>query len=239
MRTVCIIQARMGSTRLPGKVLMDIAGKTMIERVVERARRIAGVDDVVVATSLGTGDDTLVDLCVQRGYPYFRGDENDVLDRYLGAARQHRAEAVARVTADCPLLDPEVSATVVREFAEKSPEYASNTLERTYPRGLDTEVLPLEVLEIAGREAMEKADREHVTRFVWRQPHRFRLLSIRREVDQSRHRWTVDTVEDLALVRRLYNEFGKDEFNTDEVLSLLAAHPDWVSINANVEQKKT
>ena len=144
VRIVCIIQARMGSTRLPGKVAMDISGKTMLERVVERARGIDGVNEVVVATSTAASDDVLVGLCATIGSACFRGSEEDVLDRYLGAAHAYNAQIVVRVTSDCPLLDPAVSSVVVRRFIEEQPDYATNSLDPTYLRGMDTEVIPKE-----------------------------------------------------------------------------------------------
>ncbi len=238
-RIVCIVQARMGSTRLPGKVAMDIAGEPMLSRVVRRAALIDGIADLVVATSRHPGDDQVASLARRLDVPCFRGSEEDVLARYRDAAIEHRADVVVRVTADCPLLDPRVSSRVVAGYLREHPDYASNTLRRTYPRGLDTEVLGLDVLEIAHREATEKPDREHVTRFVWRQPRRFALWSEVGEFDHSSWRWTVDTADDLEFTRRIYGELDDPTAGMDEVLAVLERHPRWRFINAHVEQKTT
>jgi len=237
MRTVAIIQTRMGSTRLPGKVAMDICGKPMLAHVVERARCIPEVDEVVVATSTSKGDDTVESICRSLSVPVFRGSEDDVLDRYLCAAREHKADVVVRITSDCPLLDPKISSLVVRGFLLEKPDYASNTLVRTYPRGLDTEVLPLKLLEVADGAAVSKEDREHVTRFVWRQPERFHLLSIKSEHDQSHHRWTVDTLEDLDLVRLILSQQRGALLCMADILTLFGENPDWFEINAQIRQK--
>jgi len=236
-QTVCIIQARMGSTRLPGKVAMDICGKSMLERVAERARYVEGIDKVVVATSNLPDDDRVEHLATRADVPCFRGSELDVLERYHQAAIAYRAEEIVRVTADCPLLDYNVSGLVVTRFRKEQPDYASNTLTRTYPRGLDTELLRMDVLDVAHREATEQLDREHVTRFIWTQPKRFTLCSILGATDHSDLRWTVDTHEDLELVNHIYNELGKSIFAMHEVISLLKDHPQWRTINAHIKQK--
>ena len=228
----------MGSTRLPGKVAMDIGGKSMLERVVDRARTIDGVDSVVVATSTEPSDRRIEELADSIGIPCFRGSENDVLDRYYQTARIHDADAVVRITADCPLLDTKVSSLTVNRFIEKKPDYCSNVITRTFPRGLDTEVFSREVLDVCHREAVEVADREHVTRFIYRQPEKFELLSIEDSIDNSKHRWTVDTGEDLELVRRIYQSFEDGaSWGLDDVLGLFRKNPDWIFINSDVEQK--
>jgi spore coat polysaccharide biosynthesis protein SpsF len=237
LRTVCIVQARTGSTRLPGKVMLDIAGEPMLERVVERCRAVEGVDEIVVATTSAERDRPVAELASRIGVGCHRGSEDDVLERYVEAARRFRAEAIVRITADCPLLDPGVSSRVVARFSEESPDYASNVLRRTYPRGLDTEVITRTALEAAHDEAIERDDREHVTRFVWQRPQRFHLLSVEGEVDRSALRWTVDTAEDLQLVRLIYERLGHGAFATAEVVELLEHNPEWAAINAHVEQR--
>lgn len=236
-RVVCIIQARMGSTRLPGKVAMDLAGKPMLARVVERAREIENVSEVVVATSTLSGDEKIIEIAERIDVPVFRGSESDVLARYYDAALDYRAENVVRITADCPLLDPDVSGLVVSEFLKELPDYASNTIHRTYPRGLDTEILPMGVLEQAHREASDKPDREHVTRFVWSRPEKFNLLSVKGEKDYSSHRWTVDTPEDFELIQKIYAELGSRIFGINDVIELLQKNEGWLAINRHVEQK--
>lgn len=247
MRTVAIIQARLGSTRLPGKVLMDLEGQTVLARGVRRAQAIRGVDEVVVATTTAAKDDPVVDEARRLEVGVFRGSEEDVLSRYLGAAAEFRADVVVRITSDCPLLDPKQSARVVGRLHESlagpSPaDYCSNALSRTFPRGLDTEAFTRAALEIAGQRAQPGREREHVTLYLYEHPADFRLLSVVGDVDHSRHRWTVDTDDDLQLVREVYARLsprGADRtFGLEEVLELIGREPWIAQINAHVEQKK-
>ena len=237
MRTVAIVQARTGSTRLPGKVLKDLAGESMLARVVQRLARARTLDAVWIATTTESGDDALAELCKGRGWPCTRGSEEDVLDRYHTAAQEAGADTIVRITSDCPLIDPDVVDRVVEGLTDKI-AYSSNTIPvRTFPRGLDTEAFRADALEDAWMEADSISDREHVTPFLWRQPDRFRQATITAESDFSLHRWTVDTEEDYALVRRIYGHFGNDAFGWREVLELVEAPPEWRDINAHVEQK--
>jgi spore coat polysaccharide biosynthesis protein SpsF len=242
MRVAAIIQARMGSTRLPGKVLREICGEPMIAHVVRRVRRLARVDWVGVAIPMTKRDDPLADyLATIDGIVVTRGSEDDVLGRYVAAAKEAEAEAVVRVTADCPLLCPSVSQRVVDDFVERRDlcDYASNVLQRTFPRGLDTEILSASVLQAVHRQATEAADREHVTSFVWRQPQRFRLHSVTDSRDRSHLRWTVDTAEDFALVSRIYESLWprSPDFDYAEILQCVAAHGEWLELNRHIKQK--
>jgi spore coat polysaccharide biosynthesis protein SpsF len=243
MRIVAVVQARMGSTRLPGKVLKDLAGRPMIAHVLERVRGIEGVDDVWVATSALPLDDPLVRQVEASGLAtVFRGSELDVLGRFAGATLAARADVVVRITADCPLLCPSVSARVVRRLSEPSVcDYASNSLTRTYPRGLDTEAFTVEALVEAAQNASEAWDREHVTPFIYRHPDRFSICQVYDSEDHSSHRWTVDTAEDFELVRRIYAELWRPDrpvFEYDEILACLAGHPDWLSLNQHIQQRQ-
>jgi len=240
MRVVAVVQARMGSTRLPGKVLQDIVGEPMLGRCVTRLRRAESLDEVVIATTRQPDDERIVDLCRKRGWAWFRGSEGDVLDRYYKAASEFGADAVVRVTSDCPLIDPEVVDRVVREFADRQPEvdYASNTFpQRTFPRGLDTEVIRFDALARAWREDANPAWREHVTPYIWRRPESFTIHSVMNETDCSAMRWTVDTLEDLRFVRRVFEHFGHDVFSWRDVLKALDKHPEWLEINRHIQQK--
>ncbi len=240
MQIVAIIQARMGSTRLPGKVMREIRGYPMIDWVVGRAERISEVDKTVVATSVLEREKTLVEHLEARDVPVVRGPEEDVLARFVQAAEAANADAVVRLTADCPLLMPEVSEKVVRTFKRRECDYASNTIERTYPRGLDTEVISTEALQKTDRKATSSADREHVTRYVRRRPEEFRQCSVAAEIDQSDLRWTVDEEADLKLVGRIYEGLGGQAMDADyeDVLEVLEERPEWADINRQVEQKK-
>lgn len=237
MRTVVVIQARIGSSRLPGKVLAEIGGRPMIAHVVERASLIERITEVVVAIPDLAEDDSLDSAVRSLGVPVVRGSSDDVLDRYLTAVDATDADVVVRVTADCPLLSPTVSSSVVAAYAQGDADYASNTLERTYPRGLDTEVVGAEALRIAGREATDPAEREHVTPFVWRRPERFALRSVRDVTDRSTLRWTVDVEEDLALVRAIHEELRGEAFDVEEILEVIERRPELATHNAGVAQK--
>jgi spore coat polysaccharide biosynthesis protein SpsF len=240
MRIVAIIQARMGSTRLPGKVLQDLAGEPMLARVVNRTCRATTLQEVVIATTTSALDDAIVKLCKARDWSWFRGSEEDVLDRYYRAAKEYQADLIVRITSDCPLIDPEVIDQVVKAFLERQPEvdYASNTWpRRTFPRGLDTEVMRIDVLERAWREDSNPAWREHVTPYIYRNPDRFRIHNVLSQVDYSAMRWTVDATEDLTFVRQIYDYFDHDGFSWHEVLKVLEEHPEWLEINRHIQQK--
>src|SRR6266568_5639733 len=214
MKVIAIVQARMGSTRLPGKVLMDLGGQPVLCRVVERLRRSAKLRDVVVATTNSPKDDLIVELCNEQSFTVFRGSENDVLDRYYRAASFHGCDAVVRITSDCPLIDAELVDMVIHEFIEKKADYASNVLVRTYPRGLDAEVFTMPALQKSWRMAMQPHQREHVTPFFYEHPKLFRLASVRGEHDYSHYRWTLDTPDDLHLIRAIYSRFdNRDDFS--------------------------
>lgn len=228
----------MGSTRLPGKVLLPLAGRPMVLHVADRAARIPGVDAVVVATPDGSEDAPLRDLLDANGIAWAVGPSEDVLRRYAVAAASADADVVVRITSDCPLLSPAVAGRVVGAFLEGGADYASNTLDRTWPRGLDTEVLARAALDAVDATATEPYEREHVTPAIWQHPERFRLRSVRNAEDLSRVRLTVDTPEDLALVEAVFEAIGRDDVELDEVLDLLAQRPELAAINAAVAQKE-
>ena len=217
---------------------MPLLGEPLLSRVVRRASRAASLDEVVVATTGEPADDQIAQLARREGWPVERGSEHDLLDRYVQAARSHRAEVVVRITSDCPLIDPEVVDVVVRAFIEARVDYASNTLApRTFPLGLDVEVMTMDSLERAWREDPDPARREHATPYLYRHPELFALLRVPSDVDLSAHRWTVDTPEDYDLVMRIYRSFGHDRFTWREALAVVEEHPDWADLNAQVQQK--
>lgn len=240
-KVVAIVQARMTSTRLPGKVLADVCGRPMLEHQLRRLRRAATVDAVVVATTVNPSDDPVCELARALGVACYRGSEADVLSRYAEAAAEHGADVVVRITADCPLLDPGVVDAVVGEvLADPACDYASNVLERSYPQGLDVEALRADTLARVARDARSPMAREHVTwHIVSENPGGFALRSV---VDGERHddlRWTVDTAEDLEMVRRVYEELdlaGRPR-GYREILAHVLARPELSRINAHVRQK--
>ena len=240
MKTVAIIQTRMGSTRLPGKVLMDLGGDTVLSRVVRRVRRAKVVQDVLVATTTFPSDSAIVEECNRLGVPSFRGSEADVLDRYYRAAQACAADAVVRVTSDCPVIDPELVDSTVAVFLGQHADYASNVSPRRYPRGLDTEVFSMTALERAWRDSSEPHQREHVTPYFSEHPELFRLASSPGTSDYSQYRWTLDTSDDLALLRAIYEAFeNKPDFGWRDVLALMQRRPELADLNSGVVQKSS
>jgi spore coat polysaccharide biosynthesis protein SpsF len=245
MKRVVIVQARMSSTRLPGKILADLLGKPMLARQLDRLQRCREFEELVIATTINTSDDPVVELARSAGVDCFRGDEHDVLGRYLGAAREVRADLVVRVTADCPLIDPEVADRVIRTAAAGGVDrcdYASNTLTRTYPLGLDVEAFTMEVLERMAREARSDAAREHVTYYLHREhPERFVCREVKDVSDNSDLRWTVDTPDDLELIRRIYERarLDRDWVPYSQLLEIVRSDPALVRLNQHVRQKET
>jgi len=238
MKTVALIQARMSSRRLPGKVLRDISGQPMILHVLRRARQASSIDSVAVITSVHEDDDAIKDLCAKNRLACFRGSLDDVLDRYYQAARYFQADIVVRLTADCPLLDPRIINKVVQAFHQDAFDYVSNTLDCTYPDGLDTEVFRFAALEKAWQEARLPSEREHVTAYIYKHPELFRLGSVKQEPDLSALRWTVDTPQDLDFVRMIYRLINKVDFGMQEILTLLQAHPEIMQVNADQQRNE-
>ncbi|TLN21233.1 acylneuraminate cytidylyltransferase [bacterium] len=241
-RIIVIIQARMSSTRLPGKVLKDIAGRPMLAWVVERARKAKTVTEVVVATTVEPADDPIAAFCEQMGYACTRGSLEDVLDRFYQTARQYRAGVIVRVTADCPLIDPGEIDHVVREFQRSGVDFAANRLPppfgRTYPIGLDTEVCSFAALEHTWQAATEPYQREHVMPYIYEAPGRFKVLRVDHDPDYGELRWTVDTPQDLELVRAIFERMaGRGDFTWLDVLELFQREPELARLNAGVGQK--
>jgi spore coat polysaccharide biosynthesis protein SpsF len=238
MRTVAIVQARLGSSRLPGKVLADLDGDTMLAHVVGRLRAARTIDEIVIATTTKSSDDPVVTEARRLDVRAWRGSEQNVLARYIGAARTFAAGAVVRVTSDCPLLDPETIDKVVTALRSSTVDYASNTHTRSYPRGLDVEAFYLETLERIFDLATSAAAKEHVTAYLMEKPEAFSIHQVRAETDDSDLRWTVDTEEDLALVRALYAQLGlgKTFVPYREVVAAVRARPELAAINSHIPQ---
>lgn len=238
-RVVAIIQARTGSTRLPRKVLSEISGEPMLARVVERVSAARLVDEVVVATTVDPGDSPIVELAAARGWSVTRGSVDDVLGRYVEAARAHDADVIVRVCSDCPLVDPELIDDVVGALLDRPEvDYVANNLpSRTYPIGLDLEAFRRSALEAAHAHDRDPALREHVTPYIRQNPERFQILALGHTEDLSRHRWTVDVPEDLALMRRVYEAMGGALSPWRTVVELCEQNPEWIQLNAHVAQK--
>lgn len=228
---VAIIQARMGSRRFPGKTLTDICGRPMLAWVVNRVRAARLPNDVVVATTSQPADDPIASFCAAEKISCFRGDENDVLDRYYRAAKQYSADTVTRITADCPLIDPSVVDRVIARFQEGDCDYASNTLRHTYPDGLDTEVFSFSALAEAWQDARKPSEREHVTPYL--KTVRFRTVNVESDIPTTNgtFRWTVDEPADLEFVRRIFHAFaGNKQFVFQDILKLLRERPELQSV---------
>jgi spore coat polysaccharide biosynthesis protein SpsF len=238
-RSVGIIQARMGSTRLPGKVLRDLAGEPMLSRVVERTRRARSLDEIVVATSHLQADDRIESLCCERGWAFYRGSERDVLSRYYEAAKKFEADIVVRVTSDCPLID----AVLIDDHVERlkagwcEVDFVTNMMQQTFPLGLAVEAMPMDVLVRMHRMSGTAELREHVTTLAYVAPERFKIEHVLHTADLSSMRWTVDTAEDLEFVRRIFEYFGQDRFSWQEVLPVLEMHPEWEEINREMSAR--
>ncbi len=232
---LAIVQARMGSSRLPGKTMADVAGHPLLWHVVDRVRQARLLNLVVVATTDKACDEPIVQLCQREGISYFRGSEEDVLDRFYKAAQTHGADSVVRITSDCPLIDPDVIDKVIARFKVGDCDYVSNTLRYTYPDGLDTEAFTFAVLERAWKEALKPSEREHVTPYL--RTGKFRIANVESEspVSPGKYRWTVDHPADLEFVRNVFSAFaGNGHFGYHDVFRLLKEKPELATIQAEV-----
>ncbi len=256
-RVVAIIQARMSSSRLPGKVLLDIGGQPMLARVVARTSRATTVNQVIVATTTDASDDPVAACCDSIGVTYTRGSMHDVLDRYYQAAKQSKADVVIRITADCPVIDPVLIDECVNTLLDGSFDFTCNRLPppftRTYPIGLDTEVCTFTALEKAWNESTETFHREHVMPNLYEgvelsvvsgqlsaglSQRGFKIAQLHHDVDYGSYRWTVDTPEDLEFMHQVYARFdGRDDFSWNEVLDLVHNENDLMQINAGIKHK--
>ena len=239
MKIVAIIQARMGSSRLPGKVLADVCGTPVLHCVVSRVRQARTLSLFAVATSDHSTDDVIEKFCQINVVPCFRGSQDDVLDRYYRAAKHFQANVIVRLTADCPLLDPAIIDKVVETFMTGKFDYCSNTQEPSYPDGLDTEVFTWNALERSWQEAHLPSEREHVSTYVTKNPGLFRLGSVKHDEDLSRLRWTVDEPQDLDLIREIYRYLpNKKTFRLDDLLALYREHPEFSAINSGIARNE-
>jgi spore coat polysaccharide biosynthesis protein SpsF len=237
-----IIQARMGSTRLPGKILKPLSDKPMLLHVYERLHKSININQIIIATTDLAEDDIVENFCVQNNIKCFRGSSDDVLSRYYYASLQYSCEVIIRITADCPLIDPKIIDAMIFDFDNYFDEidYLSNTLKRSFPRGLDTEIFKFGSLETSFNKSSLRSEREHVTPYIYNNPDTFRLKNFLNEVDLSAHRWTVDTIEDFNLVEIIYNKLFNNSsiFLMNDILQLFNHNPLLFDINKSVEQKK-
>ncbi len=236
-KVVAIVQARMTSTRLPGKVLSPLAGAPLLQRMLERVARIDGLDAAWLAIPEGAEHDPILEAAPS-DVQIFRGDERDVLDRTYRTATAAGADVIMRMTSDCPLIDPTVSSDVLAAFRHSPVVYARTAFTSGYPHGFDTEVFTMAALTTAHEEATKQEEREHVTPFIWRQPARFPAMEVDHHPDFRHWRLTVDTPEDYALVEQIFEKLFPQNpfFGFAEIRALLAAEPALLDINANISQ---
>lgn len=244
MKTAAIIQARFGSTRLPGKIFKDLCGKPVLWHVVNRLSHSKFLDKIIVATTILPEDDIVEKFCTDNKILFSRGSSEDVLSRYYEAAKKFDAEIVIRITSDCPVIDPQILDTMIEEFTAASKteniDYMSNSIQRTFPRGLDVEIFTFDVLEKTFNEAVQTYEREHVTPYIYQHPEIFKIKNFAGEKDYSFHRWTVDTPEDYELIKKIYDELydpGKI-FLFSDILKLFEQQPDLININQHIKQKR-
>ena len=229
-----IIQARLGSTRSPGKTMKLIGNKPLLEYSVDRAKQARYIDKVIVATTTSTKDHLISEWCEEKGIVFFRGSEDDVLDRYFQTASYFGAETIVRITSDCPFVDPEVTDLLILTQKVLSADYVSNRLKkRTWPHGLDVEVFTFNALETAWKNGKEKREREHVTPYIMRHPELFKHAEVPLEEDLSHYRLTVDYPEDLEFTRIMIEKYNAARMNWREIIDLLKKHPELVEINAS------
>lgn len=235
-----IIQARMCSTRLPGKTLAKIAGEPLLGHLVRRARLIPQVGKVIIATTTNPADAAILEFAAENGLPTHVGSENDVLDRFYQTAKKYDVSTIVRVTPDCPLMDPGIAGQVVEEFvsSDEPLDYVSNVNPPTYPDGLDTEVFSFTALERSWHEARKKSEREHVTPYMRNHPELFRLKNVEHREDLSALRWTVDEPRDLEFARAVYERLGSTMFGMTEVLALLRDEPHLADLNRGIKRNE-
>jgi spore coat polysaccharide biosynthesis protein SpsF len=239
-RVVCTIEARMTSSRLPGKVLLPAVGKPLLELMIERLRRARRLDAIVIATTEEASSGPIVELAERLGVGCFRGSEDDVLGRVLGAAQAYEADLIVETTGDCPLIDPATVDLIVERFLDGGVDYCSNTLERTDPRGLDAQAFSAAVLAEVAELTDDPADREHVSLYIYEHPERYRLRSVVSERPETAElRLTVDTEDDYELIRTVFERLYPSDpsFGLDAILALLEAEPELAWLNRHIQQK--
>ncbi len=241
MNYIVTIEARMRSSRLPGKVLKPILGRPMLALMIERLQRARTVDNIVIATTVNAADDPIVALAEELEVDYFRGSEDDVLARVLGAARHFNADVIVETTGDCPVIDPAILDKVVSDYRIGGADFVSNNLEYTTPRGTDVRVFSTEALAEVDCITNDPADREHVSLYFWEHPEKYRLRNVRTEFppEVAALRLTVDTPEDFELIRQIYEALypTKPDFTLADILELFQQHPELPRINQNIQQK--
>jgi len=240
LKVVVIIQARTGSTRLPGKVLKKIKDKMILDYVIDRLRLCKNIDDIVLATTTNKQDNVLEEYAKNKDIKYYRGSEEDVLNRYYEAAKKYDADIIVRITSDCPLIDFEIVDRVIKKHIDSKADYTSNVIKRTFPRGFDTEVFNFNVLEDTNNNADKNYHKEHVTEYMTEHPEKYKLINVEAEgkIKRPDIRITVDTLEDLELIKRILFNFDSINFTAADIIDFLEKNPKLLEINKNVTQRE-
>ncbi|MFA6304894.1 MAG: glycosyltransferase family protein [Patescibacteria group bacterium] len=234
-----IIQARTSSSRLPGKVLLKLNGQTVLEQVVRRVKKSKLIKDVIIATTTDKSDNKIVKLCKNKKIKFFRGDMNNVLDRYYQTAKKFNLKHICRVTSDCPLIDPDVIDLVAKKYLKTRAQYASSSRPKpTYPDGLDTEIFSFKALTRAWQEAQLLSEKEHVTPYIWKNPKKFKSVMVKNKKDLSALRWTLDEKIDFVLIKEIYRKLGKNNkiFLMADILNLLKKRPELSTMNTSIKR---
>ncbi len=241
-KIVSTIEARYASIRLPGKTLLEICGKPTLELLIERLRRSRFIDEIVVATTVNPDCDALEELAKKLEVSYFRGSEDDVLDRVLKAAKAYKADIIVEITGDETLIDPAIADEAIDYYLKNNFDYVSNILDRRYPRGLDTQVFAVSVLDEVSRLTNDPADRENVSLYIYEHPEKYTLGSVRapEAFNHPDWRWTLDTKEDFEFLKTVYEALypGKKDFTAHDVLEFLKKNPYVLKINERIKQKQ-
>lgn len=244
MGVLCIIQARLGSTRLPGKVLKKLSGKSVLEHVIYRVSKSNLIDQIIVATTTNKEDDKIVDECLKIGVNYYRGDENNVLSRYYETAFDKGYETIIRITSDCPLIDPQIIDNMIRYFNNENEkyqlDYLSNSLKETFPRGFDVEIFTFNSLKEAYENATLEYEKEHVTPYIYLNQDKFTIKNYYNSNKYQNYRLTLDTYEDYLVIKNIYDNIYKEDsmFFYEDIISYLNQYPEIANINQHIKQKK-
>ncbi len=240
MKAHIIIQVRLGSTRLPGKALLKVLDKTMLEYLIERVNKAKTIEGIVLATTTKEEDSKIVNLAREWGLSFYRGSENDVLDRFYQAARLIGAKHMVRITGDCPLIDPSIIDNVVDFYHKSGADYCSNTLEETFPDGEDVEVFSFDVLKSAWENATLLSEREHVTPYIRKHPEKFTLTNVKNKTDLSDKRWTLDTEKDFEFIKAVLESlYPKNrDFGMKDILQFLQANPQLENVNKGIPRNE-
>ncbi|MNW45222.1 3-deoxy-manno-octulosonate cytidylyltransferase [compost metagenome] len=238
MNITAIIQARMGSTRLPGKVMKQLMDRTVLGHVITRCQAIPIISKVVVATTTLDEDQEICEEAMKYGVSVYRGSKDNVLSRYYEAATIEQSDVIVRITSDCPLIDPKISEDVINSFLHNDYDYVSSGLSNTFPRGLDTEVFTYKALQEAYNRATKEYEFEHVTPYIYQHRDKFKVATYKNSTDQSQYRLTLDTEEDWELIFKIYNDvYTGNVFYWNDIFDLLVRKPELIKINAEVRQK--